>query len=166
MNEYKTISEPAREIVKELRANGFTYEDQPQRQNVALLEEVGEFAGAYRRFAGWARRDGTFDDMVTELADVVITCYVTAAERNWDIDSPVHRTLNYWSHAHVYIPTELARLSNEAGAFVLASSREKLAAIIVRCYMLAGKHGWPLDVAINTKLDKIFTRGWKEDASL
>jgi NTP pyrophosphatase (non-canonical NTP hydrolase) len=45
---------------------------------LALAEEAGEFTGAFRRWAGLARRTGTWADMVAELADVVITAYVTA----------------------------------------------------------------------------------------
>jgi NTP pyrophosphatase (non-canonical NTP hydrolase) len=53
------------------------HELRPQ-QVIALSEEVGEFAGAARRYLGMARRPGSFGDMAEELADVIITGFVTA----------------------------------------------------------------------------------------
>jgi NTP pyrophosphatase (non-canonical NTP hydrolase) len=79
----------ARDIVRELRKHGFTAEAQPNRQILALAEEVGEFVGAYRRWTGQARRTGTETDAKFELADIVITAYVTAAELGWDLDAIV-----------------------------------------------------------------------------
>lgn len=79
----------ARDIVEALRANGFTKEEQPNRQIIALGEEVGEFLGAYRRWTGQARRTGTEREAQLELADVVITAYVTATELGWDLDAIV-----------------------------------------------------------------------------
>ena len=51
----------------------------PVQQVLALAEEAGEFTAAYRRWAGLARRSGPWHDVEAELADVVITAYVTAA---------------------------------------------------------------------------------------
>lgn len=68
----------ARKINAELRNAGFPTNQRDVRQVVALNEEVGEFTGAWRRFVGMARRSGTFDEMVAELADVIITAFVTA----------------------------------------------------------------------------------------
>ena len=59
----------------------------PVQQVLALAEEAGEFTAAYRRWAGLARRPGPWHDVETELADVVITAYVTAAVLG--IDPPV-----------------------------------------------------------------------------
>ena len=50
----------------------------PVQQVLALAEEAGEFTAAYRRWAGLARRTGPWHDVEAELADVVITAYVTA----------------------------------------------------------------------------------------
>ncbi len=58
-----------------------------EHQVLTLAEETGEFADAYRRWAGLARRTGTFDDMAAELADVVITAYVAAAVLGIDLDA-------------------------------------------------------------------------------
>lgn len=56
------------------------------RQVHCLAEEVGEFVGAWRRWAGLARRSGTQEEMEHELADVVVTAYVTAHILDFDLD--------------------------------------------------------------------------------
>lgn len=66
----------AADIHRELAAAGFP--NLRDQQALALAEEAGEFVGAYRRWAGMARRTGSFDDVCAELADVVITAFVTA----------------------------------------------------------------------------------------
>jgi NTP pyrophosphatase (non-canonical NTP hydrolase) len=71
------LPDHARGIFEQLNENGFT--DRPDLQQVlCLAEEAGEFVGAYRRYIGMARRTGPFADVETELADVVITAFVTA----------------------------------------------------------------------------------------
>lgn len=80
------LARAADDIVRELRANGFRAVDAANRQVLCLAEECGEFVAAFRRWSGQARRTGTFEDMRAELADVVITAYVTAAELNIDLD--------------------------------------------------------------------------------
>jgi NTP pyrophosphatase (non-canonical NTP hydrolase) len=87
------LADTAENIVKHLRANGFTKEEQPDRQAIALAEEVGEFMQAWRRYRGWARQTGTEYAAQRELADVIITAYVTAAEQNWDIDAVINEKL-------------------------------------------------------------------------
>jgi NTP pyrophosphatase (non-canonical NTP hydrolase) len=57
----------------------------PVQQVLALAEEAGEFTAAYRRWAGLARRPGTWHDVEAELADVVITAHVTAAVLGIDL---------------------------------------------------------------------------------
>lgn len=81
------IADRATDIVTNLRANGFGEGDAVNRQVLNLAEEVGEFVGAYRRWAGQARRSGTAEEMHRELADVVITAYVTAEELGIDLDA-------------------------------------------------------------------------------
>ena len=57
---------------------------------LCLAEEAGEFTAAYRRWAGMARRRGTWDEVCAELADVVITAYVTARVLGIDLDAAWH----------------------------------------------------------------------------
>ena len=59
----------------------------PVQQVLALAEEAGEFTAAYRRWAGLARRTGPWHDVEAELADVVITAYITAHVLGIDLDA-------------------------------------------------------------------------------
>jgi len=81
----------AASIVEHLRAAGFPADQ--SRQVLCLAEEVGEFVGAYRRWAGLARRSGGAEDMRAELADVVLAAYVTAAELAIDLDAAIDTKL-------------------------------------------------------------------------
>lgn len=83
------LRELARVIVGHLRDNGFPAEGAANRQVLALAEECGEFVGAYRRWSGQARRAGAAEDMHAELADVVITAFVTAEEMGIDLDKVI-----------------------------------------------------------------------------
>lgn len=47
-------------------------------QFLCLAEETGEASQAWRRHTGRARRDADTDTVLEELADVIITAYVTA----------------------------------------------------------------------------------------
>lgn len=96
VNERTTLSQlpcKAHEIVKNLRENGFDAEQGQVRQVLNLAEEVGEFVGAYRRWAGQARRSGTAEEMHAELADVVITAFVTAEEFGVDLEELISAKL-------------------------------------------------------------------------
>jgi NTP pyrophosphatase (non-canonical NTP hydrolase) len=79
----------AADIVNHLRDNGFDAAGAANRQVLCLAEEVGEFVGAYRRWTGQARRQGTAREVRWELADVVITAYVTAHELGIDLDRAI-----------------------------------------------------------------------------
>lgn len=78
------LEQAALKLLNGLEAAGFVTDVEPN-QIYNLAEEVGEFVGAYRRWKGLARRSGTFDDVRHELADVVITSYVTAAVLDIDL---------------------------------------------------------------------------------
>jgi NTP pyrophosphatase (non-canonical NTP hydrolase) len=58
-------------------------------QILALTEEFGEFVAEYRRWSGQARRRGDRDKMELELADLVISCYITAHRLSIDLDARV-----------------------------------------------------------------------------
>ncbi len=80
------LPETAGRIAARLREH-FDPATLPVQQVLGLAEEAGEFTAAYRRWAGLARRPGTWEDVTTELADVVITAYVTAAVLGIDLDA-------------------------------------------------------------------------------
>lgn len=86
LNGTTSLPEFATHVTAMLREH-FGVESERQRQVLNLAEEVGEFVGAYRRWAGLARRTGPWEDVTTELADVVITAYVTAEVLGIDLDA-------------------------------------------------------------------------------
>lgn len=151
----------ATEIVHHLRANGFTAADALRRQVLGLAEEAGEFVGAYRRWSGLARRAGTAADMQAELADVVITTYVTAAELGLLLDPPLppvvpadpdRAVLDVFRAVHGVVTLfGLVPLDHLALGRVLGAAQQAAAAL-----------GIDLAAAVAAKLDVIFTRGWRE----
>ncbi|GAB3854765.1 MazG nucleotide pyrophosphohydrolase domain-containing protein [Dactylosporangium cerinum] len=86
------LPDTAADIAKHLEAAGFT-ESAQLRQTLALAEEVGEFVGAVRRHAGMARRPGPFSDVEAELADVVLTAFVTAHTMGIDLRQAIEDKL-------------------------------------------------------------------------
>ncbi|MFG2039702.1 MazG nucleotide pyrophosphohydrolase domain-containing protein [Dactylosporangium sp. NPDC048998] len=82
------LPEVAADVAAKLTAAGFT-EAPHLRQTLALAEEAGEFVGAVRRHYGMARRSGSFEDVEAELADVVITAFVTAHTMGIDLERAV-----------------------------------------------------------------------------
>jgi len=65
-------------IIDENIVQHFPRKERAVQQVLCLAEEVGEFVAACRRAWGMARRPGPMADVHAELADVVITAYVTA----------------------------------------------------------------------------------------
>lgn len=58
-------------------------------QALCVAEEAGEMVGAYRRWAGLARRLGIFEHLVDEVADVFITTAIFADMAGIDIDQAI-----------------------------------------------------------------------------
>ena len=87
------LPDRAAEIHRQLRANGWT-DRLDLQQALALAEEAGEFVGAFRRWAGMARRPGPFADVEAELADVVVTAFVTADVLGIDLPAVVAAKLD------------------------------------------------------------------------
>ena len=71
------LAATAARIAERLRQN-FDPATLPVQQVLAVAEEAGEFTAAWRRHAGLARRRGSRAEVEAELADVVLTAYVTA----------------------------------------------------------------------------------------
>lgn len=83
-----SLAELAERITSVLREH-FPADREAERQVLALGEEVGEFLGAYSRWAGMARRTGPWSDVCAERADVAITAYVVAAHLGIDLDAAI-----------------------------------------------------------------------------
>lgn len=62
-------------------------------QALCVAEEAGELIGAYRRWAGKARREGTFREVEDEVADVLIVTALFAHRMGIDLDAAVERKL-------------------------------------------------------------------------
>jgi|SRR5882724_991163 len=75
---FDRLPEFAQQINQDLKGAGFPESESLTRQMLAIAEEAGEFAGAVRRFYGMARRSGTFEELLMEWADLIITGFVTA----------------------------------------------------------------------------------------
>jgi NTP pyrophosphatase (non-canonical NTP hydrolase) len=75
------------------RRPGITEENHLDVQAICVAEEAGELLGAYRRWAGKARRPGTLDEVRLEIADVLIVTAVLAAQLGIDIDAAVRDKL-------------------------------------------------------------------------
>jgi NTP pyrophosphatase (non-canonical NTP hydrolase) len=93
-----------------------------------LAEEAGEFTGAYRRWAGLARRAGSREDMEAELADVVLAAYVAAEALEFDLEAA-------WRAKAEVVTTrgwKEARSSDEMGVARLRSPAETLGRIVTR----------------------------------
>ena len=58
-------------------------------QVLNVVGEAGEFAEAYRRYVGHARRVGNFEEVSQELADIVISAYVTAERLGINLDAEI-----------------------------------------------------------------------------
>jgi NTP pyrophosphatase (non-canonical NTP hydrolase) len=58
-------------------------------QVLVLAEEAGELVGAYRRWAGKARRTGTRRDLEDEIADVLISTALVAERAGIDLNQAV-----------------------------------------------------------------------------
>lgn len=62
-------------LVRQLREHamqGATAQEFLDSQAIDVCEEAGELAGAYRRWRGFARRDGSTGQVISEAADVII----------------------------------------------------------------------------------------------
>jgi NTP pyrophosphatase (non-canonical NTP hydrolase) len=84
----------ARRLQRDLRANrrpGITDANQLDVQALCVAEEAGELVGAYRRWAGKARRTGALADLEDEVADVLIVTAVFAGRAGIDINAAVAR---------------------------------------------------------------------------
>ena len=87
-----TLANTAAVIHRQLREHGWT--DRLDLQQVlCVAEEAGEFVGAYRRWVGMARRTGPRSDVEAELADVVITAYITADVLGIGLDDAIQEKL-------------------------------------------------------------------------
>jgi len=90
------LAQIARHLKRDLRANrrpAITDANQLDVQALCVAEEAGELVGAYRRWAGKARRTGTLADLEDEVADVLIVTAMFAERTGIDINDAITRKL-------------------------------------------------------------------------
>jgi NTP pyrophosphatase (non-canonical NTP hydrolase) len=90
------LREIARHLEAHLRANrrpAITDANQLDVQALCVAEEAGELVGAYRRWAGKARRTGTRRDLEDEVADVLIVTACFAERAGIDLNEAIARKL-------------------------------------------------------------------------
>jgi NTP pyrophosphatase (non-canonical NTP hydrolase) len=103
------LSKLAEKVVRNLVVH-FDTDRLAIQQVLCLAEEAGEFVGAYRRWAGMARRSGPWEDVKAELADVAITAFVTAQVLGIDLDEAVReKTETIMSRGWRDKPAEVSR---------------------------------------------------------
>ena len=68
---------------------GLTAYEMRHAQVHCVAEEAGEFVGAFRRWSGMARRDGSWQDVQAELADVVISAFTAARALGFNLDDAI-----------------------------------------------------------------------------
>lgn len=80
------------------RADALNDDNALDVQALCVAEEAGELVGAYRRYAGKARRSGTLEDVEHEIADVLIVTAIFAERMGIDIDKALADKLHIiWS---------------------------------------------------------------------
>jgi len=160
------------------------------QQAMCLIEEAGELVGAYRRWAGMARRAGTFNDVADEFADVAITTAVAAHDLGvvlngghdligfsglddpgWFARTPLNKpSRRPGSTAVLAIAVRAARLGDHltsGSAYVDEDAHLAQTAVLLTQVLGITTHaawlvGVNLPAAINTKLGVIFSRGWRD----
>lgn len=75
---FDRLPEIAVDIAMQLKGAGFREDESLTRQLFAVAEECGEFVGAVRRFYGLARRNGSWEEVQREWADLVFTVFLAA----------------------------------------------------------------------------------------
>jgi NTP pyrophosphatase (non-canonical NTP hydrolase) len=85
----QSLMDLATEISDGIARENFDIPDLASHQALHLAEEVGEFVGALNRWQGRSRRSGTFEEMAYELADVVVTAFMTAVVLNIDLPEAI-----------------------------------------------------------------------------
>ncbi|MGH7744247.1 MAG: MazG nucleotide pyrophosphohydrolase domain-containing protein [Candidatus Dormibacteria bacterium] len=76
----------------------FPIEERRTRQVLVVVEECGEFAAAFRRANGMARRTGSWEEVRKELADVIISAFVAAHVLNinleWEVQDKIRTIMS------------------------------------------------------------------------
>jgi NTP pyrophosphatase (non-canonical NTP hydrolase) len=97
-------------------------------QALCIAEEAGELIGAYRRWAGKARRVGSFREVEDEVADLLIVTAVFAVRAGVDLDAAVERKLAV-IYSRGWVEGELGELCLFCLIFFAAAAARRLVII-------------------------------------
>lgn len=163
------------DIVKKLRGAGFGAEDATLRNVLALEEEAGEVVGAYRRWSGMARRTGTAEDLHAEIADVVITTYVTAEDLGVDLDKEIDTATRLGlgvrgDQVERLVPSLFSQVGSVGDGYLDWGDRPgfaeeiglTLGCVVLCARAIASALGIDLDEVMRAKLSVVYTRGWRD----
>lgn len=162
----ETLPELARVVVPHLQ-EAFPGADLVEYQVFNLAEEAGEVVGAYRRWKGMARRNSSWVDVCDELADVIITAYVTAEVLGVDLHEhrPAVRraegvmVLDLFRRTGMLVAEYEVYAMGEGGLY---SVGDWLGHIAGTAQEVAFMLDIDLEVAWQDKAERILTRGWKD----
>ena len=93
-NQFAMFMESLAEEIRFHGGQGATDQEWQDAQAMCVVEEAGEFIGAYRRLRGFARRAGTEAEMYKELSDVIIASLLMFAVM--DADAQMHIKAKLW----------------------------------------------------------------------
>lgn len=138
--------------------------EEEQRQWLAAMEEAGELIGAYRRWQGLARRVGSKDEFLLEFCDVTITNLIWLQIKGitvFEVPSLPNHAVG-WN-----VATLLATVSMDAASLDVLHAHYvcQTFAMLNRVQELLSISDAEVEAAMAKKIDKIFERGWKDDAS-
>ncbi len=156
-------------------------------QAFAMCEEIGEVLSAYRRWSGMARRAGTIEDLAEELADVRLTGYVAAHAYEIPVATVLlaHQQIGldragpvgFWGRGQQRRPgpaEQIMQMQVIAGLIATNYVDERpfpdhqrsvgygLACAIQDAIYTAEHLGIDLDAATDIKVEKVFTRGFRD----
>lgn len=162
------LADAARKIVAACKEH-FPGADPEMQQAMCMVEELGEFQGAARRYLGLARRQGDPNEVGDELADVVIVAYSVGEVFGMEVDETfvLPRTSPDAEGAVWDLMTNGAdliremdeRMADSLNSMVMAHCVSRLVANARHC---AGLLDVDLNDRITKKLHKIYTRGWRD----
>lgn len=79
--------------IRDAAGQGSDFTTWRDSQAMCVVEEAGEFIGEYRRERGFARRPGDRDQVLSELADVIISSMVMFAYLGGDPEERIKMKL-------------------------------------------------------------------------
>lgn len=93
MIDLRTVAGQLTQIIDDHNRPEYANENPLTVQVLCASEEMGEMVGAYRRWAGLARRKGTKAELEDEVADVLISTAMFAHRVGIDIDTAIENKL-------------------------------------------------------------------------